>query len=207
MAADVVFAATLPAPPGDSTNSFTRITRDIPGAPGFAWTIRRTIHPDAQPHSMINRLLPLACLSAVLLSGCAIHQNVKAVDTVGDTQVCVINNPAVRPSVMAAYLKVLGEKGYTVRQLPESAAITDCKVTSTYQANWRWDLAMYMHFAQFRVFIDGKEKGVATYDATHGGANMAKFIDADKKIAELINQLFPGGAGTHAVAPGTTVVQ
>jgi hypothetical protein len=156
---------------------------------------------------MFKRLSLLACLCVVALSGCAIHQNVKPVDVVGDTQVCVINNPAVRPGVMAAYLKVLGDKGYTVRQLPESAPITDCKVTSTYQANWRWDLAMYMHFAQFRVFVDGKEKGVATYDATRGGANMAKFIDADKKIAELINQLFPGGAGAHAVAPGATVVQ
>ena len=156
---------------------------------------------------MIRRLSVLACLPLSLLAGCAIHQNVRPVEAVGDTQVCVINNPAVRPSVMASYRRVLGDKGYTVRELPESAAITDCKVTSTYQANWRWDLAMYMHFAQFRVFIDGKEKGVATYDATHGGANMGKFIDADKRIAELINQLFPGGAGTRAGTPGTVVVQ
>ncbi len=156
---------------------------------------------------MIKRLLSLACLPVALLAGCAIHQNVRPLDAFEDTQVCVIKNPAVRPSVMAAYRKVLSDKGYTVRELPESAAITECRVTSTYEANWRWDLAMYMHFAQFRVFVDGKEKGVATYDATHGGANMAKFIDADKKIAELVNQLFPGGAGTHAGVAGTTTVQ
>ena len=156
---------------------------------------------------MTQRLLPLACLPLALLAGCAIHQTVRPLDAMVDTQVCVINNPAVRPSVMAAYKKVLGDKGYSVRELPENAAITECRVTSTYQANWRWDLAMYMHFAEFRVFVDGKEKGVAVYDATHGGANMGKFIDADKKIAEMINQLFPGGAGTHAFAPGTTTVQ
>jgi hypothetical protein len=57
-----------------------------------------------------------------------------------------------------------------------------------------------MNYAEFRVFVDGKEKGVATYDATHGNGNMNKFIDADKKIAELINQLFPGGAGVHVDA-------
>ncbi len=149
---------------------------------------------------MNHRLPSLACLSLTLLAGCAIHQNVRPLEATGDTQVCIINNPAVRPSVMAAYKKVLGNKGYSVRELPESAAITECRVTSTYRANWRWDLAMYMHYAEFRVFVDGKEKGVATYDATHGGANMGKFIDADKKIAELVDQLFPGGAGTHAPA-------
>jgi len=149
---------------------------------------------------MTRRLLSLASLPLVLLAGCAIHQNVRPVDAAGDGQVCVINNPEVRPGVMAAYRKVLGDKGYTVRELPPTAAITDCKVTSTYRANWRWDLAMYMHFAEFRVFVDGKERGLAVYDATHGGGNPNKFIDADKKIAELINQLFPGGAGVHAAA-------
>ena len=156
---------------------------------------------------MIRTPLSLACLSVALLAGCAIHQNVRPLEAFNDTQVCLINNPPVRPSVMATYQRVLTDKGYSVRQLPENAAITDCQVTSTYQANWRWDLAMYMHYAEFRVFVDGKEKGRAVYDATHGGANMGKFIDADKKIAELINQLFPGGAGAHVVAPGTTTVQ
>ena len=140
------------------------------------------------------------CLPLALLGGCAIHQSVRALDAMSDSQVCIINNPQVRPSVMAAYRQALTKKGYTVRELPESAAVTDCKVTSTYRANWHWDLAMYMNYAEFRVFVDGKEKDVATYDATHGNGNMNKFIDADKKIAELINQLFPGGAGMHVDA-------
>ena len=112
----------------------------------------------------------------------------------------MISNPAVRPGVIAAYRRVLGEKGYTVRELPQSAAITECKVTSTYTANWRWDMAMYMSYAEFRVFVDGREKGVAIYDSRSGSANPAKFIEGDKKIAELINQLFPGGAGTPVAA-------
>jgi hypothetical protein len=156
---------------------------------------------------MNSRLLTLACLPLALLTGCAIHQNVRPVGAVADTQVCIINNPEVRPSVMASYKKVLTDKGYAVRELPQTAAITDCRVTSTYRANWRWDLAMYMHYAEFRVFVDGREKGLAVYDATHGGGNPNKFIDADKKIVELVNQLFPGGAGTQAAASGVTKIQ
>jgi hypothetical protein len=145
---------------------------------------------------MPRRLLSLACLPLLLLQACAIHQNVRALDALSDNQVCIIDNPAVRPAVMTAYRQALTKKGYVVRELPENAPITECKVTSTYRANWRWDLAMYMNYAEFRVFVDGKEKGLATYDSTRGGANMGKFIDADKKIAELVNQLFPGGAGS-----------
>jgi hypothetical protein len=141
---------------------------------------------------MIQRLALAACLPLTLLAGCAIHQNVHPLDAVADSQVCIIDNPEVRPGVMATYRRVLSDKGYAVRQLPRTAAIT-----------------MYMHYAEFRVFVDGKEKGTAIYDATRGGGNPNKFIDADKKIAELVNQLFPGGAGNHAAvpAPGTTSVQ
>ena len=148
---------------------------------------------------MTKRLLSLACLPLLLLQACAIHQNVRALEAFSDNQVCIINNPSVRPTVMTAYKRALTNKGYVVRELPENAPITECKVTSTYRANWRWDLAMYMNYAEFRVFVEGKEKGLATYDSSRGGANMGKFIDADKKIAELINQLFPGGAGNAGV--------
>jgi hypothetical protein len=91
---------------------------------------------------MNSRLPTLACLPLALLAGCAIHQNIRPVEAVADAQVCIIVNPEVRPSVMAAYKKALGDKGYNVRELPQTAATTDCKVTSTYRANWHWDLAM-----------------------------------------------------------------
>ncbi len=91
----------------------------------------------------------------------------------------------------------LGAKGYQVRQLPASASLVQCPITSTstYTANWRWDLATYMALAEIKVYNQGKPVGEAKYDAMHGGGNMGKFIDADKKINELVNQLFPGGAG------------
>ena len=36
------------------------------------------------------------------------------------------------------------------------------------------------------------EIGKATYDALMGGGRMDKFIKADEKVRELVNQLFPG---------------
>ncbi|MDB5753391.1 MAG: hypothetical protein JWP65_3812 [Ramlibacter sp.] len=145
----------------------------------------------------IQRMLALAGLGGtLLLSGCAIHQNVRAVEGLSERQICVIENPAVRAGFLNAYRQALGSKGYTVRQLPAGAATTDCPVTSTYTANWRWDMALYMAYAEINVYRAGQKVGEAKYDAMSGGANLNKFIAGDKKIQELVHQLFPGGAGT-----------
>ncbi|WP_431286504.1 Sbal_3080 family lipoprotein [Roseateles chitinivorans] len=145
--------------------------------------------------------LGVAALAAVGLSGCAIHQNVTPVQVrMEDRVICVIDNPVVRKGFSDGYKRALASKGYEVRTLPTVALITDCAVTSTYNATWRWDLALYMAYAEIRVFSAGKQIGEAKYDATHGSGSMGKFIDADKKVVELVDQLFPGGAGAP-VAP------
>ncbi|MBW8893037.1 MAG: hypothetical protein JF617_13190 [Burkholderiales bacterium] len=110
-------------------------------------------------------------------------------------EVCIVENPDVRSGFIEAYTRSLTAKGYVVRKLPANASLVECRITSTYTANWRWDLAMYMAFAAIKVYNNAKPVGEAKYDAMHGGGNMNKFIDAEKKIGELVNQLFPGGAG------------
>ena len=140
------------------------------------------------------RLLCGALLSSLALTGCAINQTIKPVEHLDGTQVCIVENLAVKPGFLATYKRVLAEKGYAVTQLPPSAPLTECPVTSTYTANWRWDLALYMAFADIKVYKNGQLAGEATYDSLHGGANMSKFIKGDAKITELVNQLFPGGA-------------
>ena len=130
-----------------------------------------------------------------ILNGCAIRQTVKPVDKFDDKQICIIENTAVRSGFLDAYKRVLTQKGYVVKQLPAGASLIECPITSTYTANWRWDLAIYMSYAEIIVYNNAKPAGQASYDATRGGGNMNKFIDADKKISELVNQLFPGGAG------------
>ena len=133
-------------------------------------------------------------LCSLYLSACAIHQTVKPVAQSGNKQVCIVEKPAVKAGFIETYKRVLSAKGYEVRQLPESSSLVECPITSTYTANWRWDLAMYMAFAEIKVYQNGKPAGEAVYDSMRGGANMGKFIDADKKITELVNQLFPGNA-------------
>lgn len=133
-----------------------------------------------------------AIVAALALSGCAIHQVVQPVAHFDQKDVCVVENPAVKYDFLPALKNAIGARGYTVRQLPANAALNACPITVTYTANWRWDLAMYMAYADITVYQDAKPSGKATYDATRGGSNMNKFIKADQKIAELVKQLFPG---------------
>lgn len=142
----------------------------------------------------MKKLAALA-LVALSVSGCAIHQTVKPVESFTGKQICLIENSSVRAGFVESYKRALESKGYIVRRLPSSAAITECSAASTYNALWRWDLALYMAYADIRVYRDGKLVGEAKYDSQSGGMNTGKWIDADKKIVELVHQLFPGGAG------------
>jgi len=147
----------------------------------------------------MNPRLSYAALISVALTGCAINQTVKPVERLESKQICIVQNPAVtQQAFLATYQRVLTEKGYVVRQLPPGSPLTACPITSTYTANWRWDLALYMAFADIKVYSNGQQFGQATYDAMGGGANMGKFIKGETKIEELVGQLFPGSAKTVA---------
>jgi hypothetical protein len=134
-------------------------------------------------------------LLAVLLAACSIKQEVKPVmpaDLPAARELCVRENPAVRPGFLDAYRRALESKGFAVRMVPATGGITECPLLSTYSASWRWDFTMYMAYAEMAVYRDGQPIGKATYDSLTGGGRVdKKFINADDKVRELVDQLFP----------------
>ena len=132
-------------------------------------------------------LLFLLCLAV----GCAIHQQVDPVPSVEVHELCIINNPDVREGFLNAYQQAIQAKGFQTKILDQSAIPNDCPLSSTYTANWRWDLALYMAFAEIKIYKEGKQVGRAVYDSLGGSGNLSKFIDAEKKVKELVDQLFP----------------
>ena len=105
------------------------------------------------------------------------------------TEVCIVENKDVREGFLKEFEKVLQQKQIKYRIVQELDAKNGCEWTATYTANWAWDLALYMVYAEIKVFYQGKLDGEAIYDARMGGANMNKFIDAEPKIRELVEQL------------------
>lgn len=138
-------------------------------------------------------LRSLAAVVAVALSGCAITQDVKpfGLDQ-GAHDLCLVrNSEVVQDGFHDVYVRVLEKKGFKVRSLPDKSAVTSCPLVGTYEAIYRWDMAIYLARADLRIFADGKEVGRAVYDSLSGGANMAKFIRTEPKLTELVEQLFP----------------
>jgi hypothetical protein len=114
-----------------------------------------------------------AAIAALAISGCAITQQVEPVK-LAETQnqnLCVVrNSEVVQDGFHDVYLKVLERKGFRVDSLPDKADVQSCRLLTTYEAIYRWDLAIYLARADLRVFSEGKEAGRAVYDSLSGSS-------------------------------------
>lgn len=148
-------------------------------------------------------LLVFAVIASVLLSGCASKQELSRFSGARPQNVCIAKNSAVKEGVLSAIdegFRVRGSKIQVVSATYDlkhgllqptivPAEVVNCDAIVFYSANWHWDLAMYMRFANIWITDRSTTKKLAqaTYQA---GAGPDKFIDAKKKILELINGLF-----------------
>lgn len=148
----------------------------------------------------MRRTVYLLCIAA-LIAGCSITQTVVPVADVVTNEICIKENPAVREGFLPELRNALQQKGFSVTMLDESANTADCPTVVTYTARWSWDLTIYMSYAEIAVYQGGKPTGKALYDATSGGGRLDKFIDAEPKIRELVDELFPGES-SQLVIPG-----
>lgn len=131
----------------------------------------------------------LALLVILLISSCSITQNIEPAQIVDGGELCIIENPAVREGFIVEFTAELARKGIAYRMVGQNPVPPDCLWTATYTARWSWDVTIYMSYAEIKVFSGGKLEGQAIYDATKGSANMSKFINAEPKIRELVDQL------------------
>lgn len=146
-------------------------------------------------------LLVLAALSA---TGCSIKQAVTPAELSAELapEICTIPAIGLRAGFNTTYQQLLMEKGFRTRQLAPGSNPNRCPLSTTYTGSWGWDLALYMKYADIRVYQHGRQVGQAEYDARWGGGRPDKFISAENKIAELTHQLFPAGAsGLGVIAP------
>lgn len=134
-------------------------------------------------------------VSAFTISGCSIKQTVTPATLSAELapEICMIPAPNLRAGFTTAYQASLTEKGFRTRLMTPGSSPDRCALATTFIGNWGWDLALYMKYADIRVYERGRQVGHAEYDARWGGGRLDKFISAEQKIAELTHQLFPRG--------------
>lgn len=126
----------------------------------------------------------IASLVALALSACATRQ-VNPVYMQEEKRVCIIENPRVLHDFLGAYRRTLEGRGFQVEVFPETANASVCPVTTMYTANWRWDMVLYLAYAELRVYKDGKPAGRAIHNARG-----SRFITAEGKIQEMVDELY-----------------
>jgi hypothetical protein len=149
-------------------------------------------------------LCSLLTVFASLFSGCVINRRVipAPVGTRINT-VFIENNPAVLMNGMVGEIQSqiaamgYGAKIYTGERPKEAVHYMQ------FNANWRWDMAMYLTYFHATLFEDGRVLGTAEYDARYGGANPAKFGHTAEKIGPILHELFQNAHPVKASAPPT----
>lgn len=138
---------------------------------------------------MFKRIISFFLL-VPFLAGCSIQQKVEPVNVSQGSELCIIENTRVRDGFLREFRGVLSARQISHQIVQEFEVPESCTWTATYTARWSWDFGIYMSLAEIKIYHKGVLTGKATYDARKGGLNMSKFIKAEEKIRELVDELF-----------------
>ncbi|WP_278369416.1 Sbal_3080 family lipoprotein [Pseudoalteromonas lipolytica] len=151
------------------------------------------------------KLLKLSVVTAVatVLAGCAAKQDVSHFEAEVPKTVCIAEHQAVKEGVVTALESGFAKHNVKTRVIPANyvlkhqayqtditSANTDgCDAVAFYVANWHWDLALYMAYANIWV-MDPEQKETIAQASYRTGGGLDKFIDANDKIIELVDAMF-----------------
>lgn len=126
----------------------------------------------------------------LILTGCSISQTIDPVNYNDIQKICIIENPKVRSGFLKSYKQSLDEKNISYSLINSETEDQNCEWTSTYNGRWSWDLAIYMSYAEIKIYKNNGLRGQAVYDSRRAAYNANKFIKAEIKVKELVDQLF-----------------
>ena len=131
----------------------------------------------------------LAGLIATLASGCSITQKVQPVPE-KISAICLEKSDDV---FMDDYHGIIERNLSALKVSSKSVDPKDeagCDHVMRYKANWRWDMAMYLTYANFSVFKGQDRIGYAEYNAAGGGLRPDKWGTTESKITPILKELF-----------------
>lgn len=131
----------------------------------------------------------IAVLVGLLGAGCSITTRVDPLPAGPLTSVCVQENEAVWSKDFLPLLRDQFSRHGIATTVYQGEKPADCRYHVEYEARWDWDLAVYLKYADVRVFDDSALIGQATYDARNGSGRVDKLGHTDQKFVPLLDAL------------------
>ena len=132
-----------------------------------------------------------ALLSLALLSACT-TMKIEPIDTRHNLdQVCIKNcDQECFDADMLSVIKKGFERHGLSAQVYSGELPSDCLYHLTYYCERSWDLAMYMHHAELRLFHDKNQIGYAEFHLKgEGGFSFTKYNSTEEKMNPVIDKL------------------
>ncbi|MEO2280681.1 Sbal_3080 family lipoprotein [Pseudoalteromonas pernae] len=152
---------------------------------------------------MTKKIL-LTAIAAAMLTGCAAKQEVSRYESnTAPKTVCIAKHDSVKEGFLDAMQEGFRNHDINTRVIDATYEVKhhsfqpkvnadqaqECNAIAFYTANWRWDLALYMAYANIWV-TDPEQKDTLAQASYVTGGGLDKFIDAREKVLELIEQMF-----------------
>lgn len=138
--------------------------------------------------NVFKKLIQLSSLILVL-AGCSLPIEIRPPPAATKiTELCIINNPKV---LMDGFLPELKKqiRNYGISTQTWTAYNPDgCRYWLEYTANWRWDLVMYLIYADLKLYDHQILIGEAVFDNT--GFGPRRYGAASDKLKALTGPLF-----------------
>jgi hypothetical protein len=128
----------------------------------------------------------------LLVSGCTITTDVQAIPGDPPPTLCIKENTAVWSKEYLPALRERFEKRGIKTTVYDDEMPAECRHRVEYDANWSWDLAVYLVYTDIRVYDGDNIIGRATFDARGGSARLDKFGTTEGRLDELLDQLLRG---------------
>ena len=138
---------------------------------------------------------------AMLVTGCTITQHVQPVPPNTLSSLCIEENDETWSKEFLPTLRAQLEHRGIASTVYQGTPPESCRYRLTYDVNWGWDLAVYLTYANLRIYDGIKPIGEATYDARDGGGRFDKFGRTEEKLNTLLDQLLQGNPGTAVPSP------
>lgn len=125
-----------------------------------------------------------------LLGACTITRDVRPLPPATPlSPLCIEENDTVWSKEFLSMLRQEFARRGIQTSIYQGARPVECRYHLAYIANWSWDIAVYLVYANLRIYDADDLIGEVTYDARGGSGRFDKLGTTEGKLVPLIDEL------------------